>query len=87
MESEEELNILKCRMNSDNLILTTVLEKDIKFFETKNFKEIEGLSKKNIGHSISVFPIHRSNIIIILGAKSNPRFPENTVHLFDLEKQ
>ena len=87
MESEEELNILKCRMNSDNSILTTVLEKDIKFFETKNFKEIEGLSKKNIGHSISVFPIHRSNIIIILGAKSNPRFPENTVHLFDLEKQ
>ena len=87
MESENELNILKCRMNNDYSILTTVLEKDIKFFETKTFKEIEGLNKKTIGHSISAFPIHRSNIIIILGTKSNPRFQENTVHLFDLEKQ
>ena len=87
MESENELNILKCRMNNDYSILTTVLEKDIKFFEIKTFKEIEGLNKKTIGHSITAFPIHRSNIIIILGTKSNPRFQENTVHLFDLEKQ
>ena len=34
MELENELNILKCRMNNDYSILTTVLEKDIKFFET-----------------------------------------------------
>ena len=33
MESENELNILKCRMNNDYSILTTVLEKDIKFFD------------------------------------------------------
>ena len=87
MESDIKLNIAKCKMNSDFSILTTILEKEIKFFETKTFKEIEGLAKKNIGHSTSAFPIHRSNIIIILGTKSNPRFRENTVHLWDIDKQ
>ena len=87
MESDFELNISKCKMNSDYSILTTTLEREIKFFETKTFKEIEGLTKKNIGHSILAFPIHRSNIIIILGTKSNPRFKENTVHLWNIEKQ
>ena len=87
MESDIELNISKCRMNSDYSILTTMLEKEIKFFETKTFKEIEGLTKKTLGHTKSAFPIHRSNILIILGTKSNPRFQENTVHLWDMEKQ
>ena len=87
MESDFELNISKCKMNSDYSILTTTLEREIKFFETKTFKEIEGLTKKNIGYSILAFPIHRSNIIIILGTKSNPRFKENTVHLWNIEKQ
>jgi WD40 repeat protein len=87
MESDLELNLIKCKMNSDYSILTTILEKEIKFFETKNFKEIEGLNEKHIGHSKLAFPIHRSNIIIILGTKDNPRFPENTVHLWDIEKK
>jgi len=87
MESDLELNLIKCKMNSDYSILTTILEKEIKFFETKNFKEIEGLTEKHIGHSKLAFPIHRSNIIIILGTKANPRFPENTVHLWDIEKK
>ena len=71
MESDLELNLIKCKMNSDYSILTTILEKEIKFFETKNFKEIEGLTEKHIGHSKLAFPIHRSNIIIILGTKVN----------------
>ena len=87
MESDLELNLIKCKINSDYSILTTILEKEIKFFETKNFKEIEGLTEKHIGHSKLAFPIHRSNIIIILGTKANPRFPENTVHLWDIEKK
>ena len=87
MESEIELNISKCKMNSDYSILTTILDNEIKFFETKTFKEIEGLTKKALGHTKSVFPIHRSNILVILGTKSNPRFQENTVHLWDIEKQ
>ena len=87
MEIDSELNITKCRMNSDFSILTTILEKEIKFFDTKTFKEIEGLIPKNIGHAKSVYPIHRSNILIILGTKTNPHFPENSVHLWDLEKQ
>ena len=86
-ETESELNIIKCRMNSDYSILTTILVKEIKFFETKTFKEIEGFIPKNIGHSKSVYPIHRSNILIILGTKTNPHFPENTVNLWDLENQ
>ena len=87
MESETELNIIKCKMNSDNSILTTILEKELKFFETKTFKEIEGLIEKNYGHIKSAFPIHRSHILIILGTKSNPRFQENSVHLWDIEKK
>jgi WD40 repeat protein len=87
MESDLELNLIKCKMNSDYSILTTILEKEIKFFETKNFKEIEALTEKHIGHSKLAFPIHRSNIIIILGTKANSRFPENTVHLWDIEKK
>ena len=87
MESEAELNIIKCKMNSDNSILTTILEKELKFFETKTFKEIEGLIEKNYGHIKSAFPIHRSHILIILGTKSNPRFQENSVHLWDIEKK
>ena len=87
MESESELNIIKCKMNSDNSILTTILEKELKFFETKTFKEIEGLIEKNYGHIKSAFPIHRSHILIILGTKSNPRFQENSVHLWDIEKK
>ena len=87
MESDIELNISKCKMNSDTSILTTILDNEIKFFETKTFKEIEGLTKKALGHTKSVFPIHRSNILVILGTKSNPRFQENTVHLWDIEKQ
>ena len=87
MESETELNIIKCKMNSDNSILTTILEKELKFFETKTFKEIEGLIEKNCGHIKSAFPIHRSHILIILGTKSNPRFQENSVHLWDIEKK
>ena len=87
MESETELNIIKCKMNSDSSILTTILEKELKFFETKTFKEIEGLIEKNYGHIKSAFPIHRSNIIVILGTKSNPRFQENSVHLWDIEKK
>ncbi len=87
MESEIELNISKCKMNSDYSILTTILDNEIKFFETKTFKEIEGSTKKALGHTKSVFPIHRSNILVILGTKSNPRFQQNTVHLWDIEKQ
>ena len=87
MESETELNIIKCKMNSDNSILTTILEKELKFFETKTFKEIEGLIEKNYGHIKSAFPIHRSHILIILGTKSNPRFQENSVHLWNIEKK
>ena len=87
MESESELNIIKCKMNSDNSILTTILEKELKFFETKTFKEIEGLIEKNYGHIKSAFPIHRSHILIILGTKSNPRFQENSVHLWNIEKK
>ena len=87
MESETELNIIKCKMNSDHSILTTILEKELKFFETKTFKEIEGLIEKNYGHIKSAFPIHRSHILIILGTKSNPRFQENSVHLWDIEKK
>ena len=87
MENENELNIIKCKMNSDNSILTTILEKELKFFELKTFKEIEGLIEKNYGHIKSAFPIHRSNIIVILGTKSNPRFQENSVHLWDIEKK
>ena len=87
MESETELNIIKCKMNSDNSILTTILEKELKFFETKTFKEIEGLIEKNYGHIKSAFPIHRSHILIILGTKSNPRFHENSVHLWNIEKK
>ena len=87
MESETELNIIKCKMNSDNSILTTILEKELKFFELKTFKEIEGLIEKNYGHIKSAFPIHRSHILIILGTKSNPRFQENSVHLWDIEKK
>ena len=87
MESETKLNIIKCKMNSDNSILTTILEKELKFFETKTFKEIEGLIEKNYGHIKSAFPIHRSHILIILGTKSNPRFQENSVHLWNIEKK
>ena len=87
MESETELNIIKCKMNSDNSILTTILEKELKFFETKTFKEIEGLIEKDYGHIKSAFPIHRSHILIILGTKSNPRFQENSVHLWNIEKK
>ena len=87
MESNLDLDIFKCKLNSDSSILTTVLEKEIKFFETRTFKEIEGLIEKTIGHIKVAFPIHRSNILIILGTKTNPRFQENTVHLWDLEKQ
>lgn len=87
MELDIDLSISKCRMNSDYSILTAILEKDIKFFEIKTFKEIEGLMKKNIGLSKLAFPIHRSKILIILGTQSNPRFPENSVNLWDLEKQ
>ena len=87
MENESELNIIKCKMNNDNSILTTILEKDLKFFEIKTFKEIEGLLEKNYGHIKSAFPLHRSNIIIILGTKLNPRFKENNIHLWDMEKK
>ena len=73
MESDIELDISKYKMNSDYSISTTILEKEIKFFETKTFKEIDGLSNKIIGHSKCAFPIHGSNIIIILGTKTNPR--------------
>ena len=87
MESNSDLDILKCKLNSDSSILTTVLEKEIKFFETKTFKEIEGLTDKTIGLSKVAFPIHRSNILIILGTKTNPNFKENSVYLWDIENQ
>ena len=87
MESEEEISIDKCRMNSDGSILTTIHKHKLNFFETKTFKEIADFSDKNTGFVSLAFPIHRSNIIIILGKKSNLRFPENTVHLWNIEKQ
>lgn len=87
MEEEEEISIDKCKMNSDWSILTTIQKHKLTFFEMKTFKEIGDFSDKNTGIVSLAFPIHRSNIIIILGNKSNPRFPENTVHLWDIEKQ
>lgn len=86
MESEE-ISIDKCRMNSDWSILTTIQKHKLIFFEIKTFKEIADFSDKNTGIVTLAFPIHRSNIIIILGNKANLRFPENTVHLFDIQKQ
>ena len=86
MESEELL-IDKSKMNGDWSILTIIQKHKIHFFEIKTFKEIADFSDKNVGIVSLAFPIHRSNIIIILGSKSNPRFPENTVHLWDIEKQ
>ncbi len=86
MESEE-ISIDKCRMNSDWSILTTIQKHKLIFFEIKTFKEIADFSDKNTGILTLAFPIHRSNIIIILGNKANLRFPENTVHLFDIQKQ
>lgn len=86
MESEE-ISIDKCRMNSDWSILTTIQKHKLTFFEIKTFKEIADFSDKNTGIVTLAFPIHRSNIIIILGNKANLRFPENTVHLFDIQKQ
>jgi hypothetical protein len=87
MESEEEISIDKCRMNSDYSVLTTIHKHKLSFFETKTFKEIADFSDKNTGFVSLAFPIHRSNIIIILGKKANLRFPENTVHLWNIEKQ
>ena len=84
---EEEISIDKCRMNTDWSILTTIQNNKLIFFETKTFKEIADFSDKNTGIVTLAFPIHRSSIIIILGNKSNPRFPENTVHLWDIQKQ
>ena len=55
--------------------------------ETKTFKEIGDFYDKKTGIVSLAFPIHRSNIIIILGNKANIRFPQNTVHLWDIEKQ
>jgi len=86
MESEE-ISIDKCRMNSDWSILTTIQKHKLIFFEIKTFKEIADFSDKNTGIVTLAFPIHRSNIIIVLGNKANLRFPENTVHLFDIQKQ
>ena len=86
MESEE-FCIDKSKMNSDWSILTIIQNYKIFFFEIKTFKEITDFSDKNVGIVSLAFPIHRSNFIIILGNKSNPRFPENTVHLWDIEKQ
>ena len=86
MESEE-ISIDKCKMNSDWSILTTIQKHKLCFFETNTFKEIGDFSDKNTGIVSYAFPIHRSNIIIILGNKSNLRFPQNTVHLWDIEKQ
>ena len=83
----EELSIDKCRMNSDWSILTIIQKHKLIFFETKTFKEIGDFSDKNTGIVTLAFPIHRSNIIIILGNKANLRFPENTVHLWDIQKQ
>ena len=83
----EETPIDKCKMNSDWSILTTIKKHQLTFFETKTFKEIGDFSDKNTGIVSLAFPIHRSNIIIILGNKANIRFPENTVHLWDIEKQ
>lgn len=87
MDSEEEMIIDKCRMNSDFSVLTTIHKNKLNFFEINTFKEIAGFSEKNIGFVTLAFPIHRSNILIILGHKSNPRFPENSVHLWDIENQ
>ena len=83
----EEISIDKCKMNSDWSILTTIQKHKLTFFETKTFKEIGDFSDKNTGIVSLAFPIHRSNIIIILGNKENPRFPQNTLHLWDIEKQ
>ena len=83
----EETSIDKCKMNSDWSILTTIKKHQLTFFETKTFKEIGDFSDKNTGIVSLAFPIHRSNIVIILGNKANIRFPENTVHLWDIEKQ
>ena len=66
-------------MNSDGSILTTIHKHKLNFFETKTFKEIADFSDKNTGFVSLAFPIHLSNIIIILGKKSNLHFPENTV--------
>ena len=84
---DEELSIDKCKMNSDWSILTTIHKHKLFFFETNTFKEIGEFSDKNTGIVSLAFPIHRSNIIIILGSKQNLRFPENTLHLWDIEKQ
>ena len=87
MEYEEEISIDKCRMNSDYSILTIINKHKLNFFETNNFKEIADFSDKNTGFVTLAFPIHRSNILIILGKKDNLRFPENTVTLWNIEKQ
>lgn len=87
MDLDEEFSIDKCRMNSDCSILTTIHKHKLSFFELNTFKEIAGFSERNTGFVTSAFPIHRSNILIILGSKSNPRFPENTVHLWNIETQ
>ena len=87
MEYEEEISIDKCRMNSDYSILTIINKNKLNFFETNNFKEIADFSDKNTGFVTLAFPIHRSNILIILGKKDNLRFPENTVTLWNIEKQ
>lgn len=87
-EFEEIMNIDSCRMNSDLSILTVIQNNKVNFFETTNFKEItDGCNLTSFGIVSTAFPIHRSRIIIILGNKDNPRFQENTVHLFDIENQ
>lgn len=87
-EIEEIIDIDSCRLNSDLSIISVIQKHKTNFFETTNFKEItDGCNHNSFGIVTLAYPIHRSKIIIILGTKINPRFPQNIVHLYDIEKE